>query len=322
MRRAFLLSLGLATAGACLPTALLAQPAFPSRPITIVVPTPPAGPLDLFARALSLEFGKRWKVPVVVENKPGAGTAVGTQFVARAKPDGHTMLVTNITITAYAALNKASDFDVEKDFQPLTLIGTTPYFLIVPAKGKAKNVEELFAEGRANPGKLNFAIIPNSQQQIDTVRVLRAAGIEAALIPYAGAAPITQALLAHEVDAYLGTLAGLQSHFESGKLIPVAATSAAPSSFLPAVPTLKSKGFDLDIVPWYAMFVPAGVSADVAAELRRGILEAVKSADFEVKAKAAGYDVHTSTSAELAQLISANVKTAREIVRTANIQPQ
>lgn len=292
-----------------------------SQAVTIIVPTPAAGTLDTFARVLSPELALRWKVPVVVENRPGAGTALGAQAVARAKSDGHTLLMANNAVAAHGALSKLPLFDAEKDLQPLTLVASSPYFLIVPEKG-VRTLDELTAEARANPGKLNFAIIPNSQQHIDTVRLLSAAGISAGLIPYSGNAPITTALLAHEVDAYLGTLAGLQSHFEARKLMALATTGSKSSPHLPAVPTLRSRGIDLEIELWYAVFVPAGVKADTVAALRKGLVETLASPEVAGKIKLAGFDPQTSSTSELGQLVSASARLAREVVRAAHIQPQ
>lgn len=294
---------------------------FPSRNVTLVVPTPPAGPLDFFARNLAPELSKRWSVPVVVENKPGAGTALGTQFVARARPDGHTLLVANIAISAHGALSKAPMFDVERDLQPLTMIANTPYFLIGSAKTPA-TLDELVAQGKANPDRLNFAIIPNSQQHLDTARLLSTLGIRAVLVPYSGTAPITRALLAGEVDAFLGTLAGMHPHFESGRLRPLAVTSSNPWPTLTNVPTLSAKGFALQLEPWYAMFGPAGLPAPVLAKLQADLVAVMKNPAFEAKVREGGYLPLTSSDTELAQTVSANLKLSRELVRAHNIQPE
>lgn len=294
---------------------------FPSRTVTLVVPTPPAGPLDYFARNLAPELSKRWNVPVVVENKPGAGTALGTQAVARARPDGHMLLVANIAISAHGALSKTPMFDVERELQPLTMIANTPYFLIGAEKMPA-TLEELIAKARANPDKLNFAIIPNSQQHLDTARLLSTLGVRAVLVPYSGTAPITRALLAGEVDAFLGTLAGMQPHFESGRLRPLAVTSNTPWPTLPNVPALASKGFALKLEPWYAMFGPAGLPAPVLAKLRADLEAVLKTPAFEAKVREGGYVPLTSSDSELGQAVSANLKLARELVRTYNIQPE
>src|SRR5690606_27361254 len=233
MKKLFFIGLTLATAALSFNAPVRAE-SFPSQNVSIVVPTPAAGPLDLFARLLSPELSKRWDVPVIVRNQPGAGTALGTQTVARAKPDGHTMLVANIAISAHGALSKNPLFDVEKDLQPITLLASTPFFLFVPETGH-HTLQALIETARKEPGKLNFAIIPNSQQHLDTERVLHAAGIKATLIPYQGTAPITLALLSGEVDALIGSLGGMQEHLRVGKLRALASTGTAPSEHLPEV---------------------------------------------------------------------------------------
>lgn len=302
-------------------TQIAAADTFPSRNVTVVVPTPPAGPLDFFARNLAPELGKRWNVPVVVENKPGAGTALGTRAVAQARPDGHTLLIANIAISAHGALSKAPLFDLERELQAVTLIATTPYFLIGSEKAPA-TLEALVGRGKNSPSELNFAIIPNSQQHLDTALLLSTLGIRAQLVPYSGTAPITRALLAGEVDAFLGTLAGMQPHFESGKLRPLAVTSDKPWSTLPNVPTLVSKGFQLQLDPWYAVFAPAGLPAPVLEKLRADLVTVMQTPGFQAKVKEGGYVPRTSTPSELANMASKNLALSRDLVRAHNIKPE
>lgn len=320
MKKLFLIGLTLATAVFSYSAPARAD-AYPAQNVNIVVPTPAAGPIDQFARLVGPELFKRWNVPVIIRNQPGAGTAIGAQAVARAKPDGHTILLANIAISAHGALNKAPLFDVEKDFQPITMVATTPFFLFVPGAGH-RSLEELLDAGRKAPGKLNIAIIPNSQQHLDTERVLHAAGIKATLIPYHGTAPITQALLSHEVDAFFGSLGGMQGHLRSEKIRAIASSGETPSEHLPAAPTLKSRGIDVAFETWYAFFAPAGISPEVLAKLRGTILEVLAQPEIKEKIKLLGYQPKTTTSQELAKMVSDNLKLSREIVRNAKIQPQ
>jgi tripartite-type tricarboxylate transporter receptor subunit TctC len=294
---------------------------FPSKAVTIVVPTPAAGPLDFFARNLSPILSNRWHNAVVVDNKPGAGTALGTQYVARAQPDGHTLLMANIAISAHGALSRAPLFDVEKDLVPVALVASTPYFLIAPETSQP-TLEEVVAYAKSNPEKLNFAIIPNSQQHLDTARLLSTLGIKATLVPYPGAAPITRALLAGEVDAYLGTSAGMQPFFENGKLRALGVTSDKPWPALPKVPTLKSKGYALELDPWYAMFAPAKTPAPVLAKLRSEVQEALQTPIFKAKVIEGGYVPRQATAEELARMVSENLRVSKELVRAYNIQPE
>lgn len=304
-------------------TAITTPEPFPiaGRSVKLVVPTPPAGPLDFFARNLAIELGKRWDTPTVVENKPGAGTALGTQAVARAQPDGHTLLVANIAISAHGALSKAPLFDVERDLQPLTMIATAPYFLTVSDKSPA-TLEALVAKAKSQPGRLNFAIIPNSQLHLDTVRVLTTLGIQATLVPYAGAAPIIRALLSGEVDAYVGTLAGMQPHFDTGKLRPLVTTSAKPWPTLPSVPTLASRGYPLELDTWYAIFAPAGLSPATHNRLRADLLAVMQTPAFESKVREAGFLPRTSSATELEKAVSDNLRLSRDLVRSHGIQPE
>ncbi len=303
-----------------LPLSIQAQTKnFPAQPVSIVVPTPPAGPLDLFARLISPKLADKWGQPVVVRNQPGAGTALGTQTVARAKPDGHTLLVGNIAISAHGALSKKPLFDVENDLQPVSLIASTPFFLFTPRNGH-ETIASLIEESKKNPDTLNFAIIPNSQQHLDTIQVLNALGINATLIPYQGTAPITIALLSNEVDAYLGSLGGLQEHLNEGRLRALGATSAKPAQHRPEIPTFKSMGFDVELEPWYALFAPAGLSPELLTELHKDLLSIMAEPDILKKISAAGYDPKTSSPEELSKLISDNLQLSRKIVKNAQIE--
>ena len=294
---------------------------FPGKAVTLVVPTPAAGPIDFFARNLSPLLSTLWGQPVVVDNKPGAGTALGTQAVARARADGHTLLVANIAISAHGALAKAPLFDVERELTPVAMVASTPYFVIAPEKSP-ETLEALVAYGKANPDKLNVAIIPNSQQHLDTARLLSVLGVKATLIPYPGTAPITRALVAGEVDLFLGTLAGMQPFFDNGRLRPLGVTSDKPWPTLPKVPTLQSRGFSLVLDPWYAIFAPAQTPAPVLAKLRADLQETLQNPEFKKKVVDGGYVPRQATPEEVSRIVSENLRVSRELVRAYNIQPE
>lgn len=297
----------------------MADSSFPERNVTFVVPVPPGGPLDLFARSLAFELGQQWRVPVVVENKPGAGAALGTQAVARAASDGYTLLVANDSVASHGVLYKKPLFDVERELQPVTLIATAPFILIGSPKAPA-SLEELVKQGRATPGRLNVAVIPKSQQYLNTVQVLSALGVEATLIPYNGAGPIMHALLSGQVDAYLGTPAGMKQHFDRGALRPLAVTSNAPWPELPSVPTLVSQGFSPSFETWYAVLAPAGLPAPVLAKLHDDLVAAIHTPAFESSVRNAGYMPRTSSVEEFAQLVGGVLNEARELIRTHGVQ--
>jgi tripartite-type tricarboxylate transporter receptor subunit TctC len=294
---------------------------FPDRAVTLVVPTPAGGPLDFFARLLSPELSKRWNVPVVVDNKPGAGKALGTQIVARAKPDGYRILIANIAISAHGALNRTPLFEVEPELQPLTLLASTPYFLIASKQAPA-SLEGFVAQAKSNPGGFNLGIIPNSQLHLDTVRMMSTLGIKATLIPYSGTAPIITALLGGELHGYLGTLAGMQQHFEAKKLFPLATTGSNPWPSQASVPSLQAKGYPLVLDPWYAAFAPAGSPAAVVNKIRADIVAVMEMPEIQARVRSAGYEPRTSTEAELARMVSDNLRLSREIVRSNDIQPE
>src|SRR5690606_28089495 len=169
------------------------------------------------------------------------------------------------------------------------------YFLIVSTAEGVKSYEEFVAKAKAKPGAMNFGVIPNSQLQLDTTRILRASGVEAELIPYAGTAPITTALLGHEINAYLGTLSGMKQYFDSGRLMPLATTSAMPTPLMPELPTFTSKGVNVEATAWYAVSTTAGVPADVVEKIAHDLRTVIESPDYVAKVQAAGYEPTSST---------------------------
>lgn len=301
-----------------LPTAATA---FQNEATTLVVPTPAAGPLDMFARLLAPELTARWGKPVIVRNVAGSGTALGTQMVANAKPDGRTLLVANIAVSTHRALSDKPLFDVEKDLQPITLLATTPFYLLVPGDGPA-SWQELLDNARAQPGSITFGVIANSQQHLDTARLIKAAGIDAHLVPYQGTAPITIALLTNRIDAFLGSLGGIQGHLTDDRLRALAVTSAEPSKQHPEVPTFTSLGINFELEPWYAVFGPAGMSEETLNEVHDCIMHVMSQPSVIKQIEDGGYTPKTSSIAELKRLTTESVHRSFQDLREVDMRQQ
>lgn len=289
-------------------TALLAAPAaaqerFPSKPVTLVVPTAPGGTTDFTARLVAEALSKGLGQPVVVDNKPGAAGNIGNQAVARAKADGYTLLV---SYSGYHVGNphlfKQAGWDPIKDFAPVGMMTRAPQVVVVNAKLPVNTLAELIALARKSPGKLNYASSGNgSIQHIAGELFKQLTGTFITHIPYRGAGPAVQDLLGGQVDLFMTTPAAVVSHVQSGRLRALAVTGKQRLAALPQVPTATEaglKGFELD--SWFALYAPAGTPPDVVQRLNTELERAITSPEARKKADEAGTAVETMSPAQLA----------------------
>ena len=244
-RRALSLAAGAGTfsllAGAC--GLAQAQQDWPARPVTIVVPFPPGGTTDFVARTLAETLSKSLGQPVLVESKPGAGTTLGADYVAKARPDGYTLLMGAVHHTIATSVYRKLPYDFEKSFAPITTVALVPNVLTVNAKTPATDANSLIALAKASPGKLSFGSNGNGTvQHLIGTQFASQAGIELLHVPYKGSAPLTTDLLGGQVDMSFDTLTPVIQHIKGGKLRALAVTTAKRSSSLPDVPTLAESG--------------------------------------------------------------------------------
>ncbi|WP_317925003.1 MULTISPECIES: tripartite tricarboxylate transporter substrate binding protein [unclassified Cupriavidus] len=281
-RRQTLGALMLATTLALGPTFATAQGTaagnYPNRPVTIIVPFAAGGGTDIVARMLGNELSKRWKTSVVVENKPGASGQIGNAMVARAKPDGYTLLVSTTAIIQEPSLYKHVPYAVFKDFTPLAQIATSTSYLVVPASTPVQNVDEFVAYAKSRKGHISYGSngnggsahlqgsLFNVSNQLDMVHV-----------PYAGSAPLITALLGKQVDAAVVDISSLRAHLQSDKLKILAGTGQKRNPLLPQVPTLKEKGFSgFEPIGWYAILGPAGLPEPLKQTISDALQDALK----------------------------------------------
>jgi tripartite-type tricarboxylate transporter receptor subunit TctC len=218
---------------------------FPTKAVTIVVLTAPGGVLSTLTRIISEPLARKWGQSVIVENKPGAGGLIASEYVSHAKPDGYTILMGSDAISTYALFMKATKFDVERDLSPISIATYAPFILQINFKVPAKTFEQFIAYAKANPGQLNQGIIGASQQMLDAILFGQKTGVDIAQIPYAGGVPAIAALLANDIQLYFGTYSTSAVHFQTGALIPVAVGGEQRQRSLPNVPTLKELGVDM-----------------------------------------------------------------------------
>lgn len=259
--------------------------AFPDGPVRIVVPYPPGGGVDTLARAFADRLGKAWEQPVVVDNRPGAATIIGTNHVAKAKPDGLTLLFTSDSaITSNPHLYAELPFDPLQELEPVTQAVAVPLVVVAHPGLKAQSMQDLVALAKARPGELNYASFGDGSQpnlMFETLRVN--SGAELTQIPYKGIAPAQLATLSGETQLTLGGALWVD-YFNTGKLVPLAIDRSERLPQLPDVPTLAEAGFpELQLNSWFGFFVPAGTPPERVTQLQAAIAEVLEQADFREK---------------------------------------
>ena len=223
---------------AALAAPLAAAQKFPERPIRFVVPFPPGGGNDILARALAPKMGEFLGQPVVIDNRPGAGGNIGTELVAKAPPDGHTIVIASNQVTMNPWLYGKLPFDIEKDFAPVTLAASVPMVLVVNPAVPAQSVQELIALAKKDPGKLNHSTPGSGTPQHIAFEVFNhAAGVKVTHVPYKGTGPAIADLLGGQVQAAFGTMASIEQHVKAGKLRALAVATPKRSQAMPGVPT-------------------------------------------------------------------------------------
>jgi tripartite-type tricarboxylate transporter receptor subunit TctC len=282
------------------PVAAHAQ-AFPSKPLTIIVPFPPGGGIDLFARVLSEKLPPRIGQSVIVENRPGVGGLAGASAVAKAPPDGHTILVAPNTIAIAPHLlpkGAGGGVDVMKDLVPVVMPASTPMILVVNSDLGVKSVAELVAAAKKTPG-LPFGSAGNgSPMQIAGELFKKAAGVDMLHVPYKGVGPSLNDTLSGQIKVlYVSLAGGVSQHIRAGKLIPIAVTEKRRTPLLPDVPTMAELGYKgVEVDAWYGVLAPAGTPAEAIAVLNREINAVIQMPDVRERLAAVGIDVRGGTA--------------------------
>ena len=290
---------------------------WPSRPIIIVTGFPTGAGTDIYARLLSEPLGKALGVNVVVEARTGAGGNVGSEYVARARPDGYTLLLGTagthaINVTLYQKL----PFDVEKDFQPITLLGDVPNVLIVNNDVPAKTVREFIALAKANPGKLNYSSAGNGTSlHLAGERFKALAKVDIVHVPFRGTPPAMTALLANEVQAMFQQTIPVMELIKAGSVRALGVTTEQRVEALPDIPTISEAGLPgYESSTWYGLFAPAGTPRPIVDRLNREVVRIVRTPEFAVRLKSLGITPRTSTPEEFAQVIRDDIARWRGIV--------
>ena len=297
--------------------AALAQ-SFPSKPLRFIVPYPPGGSLDQVARALADKMKDGLGQPVLVENRPGAGGNLGADLVAKSAPDGYSIVMGAVATHAInPALYPKMPYDPIRDFQPITVVASTPNVLIVPPNSAIKSPRDLIDFARRNPGKLNFGSGSNgSTGHLAGELMKQLTGTFIVHIPYAGGNPALLALMAGQTDLMFDNLANASAQIKAGKVTPLAVTTLKRSMFAPELPTMaeadpRLKGFDLDT--WFGIMAPAGIPKEALDKLHAEIVKALATADLKERLTRMGAEAGGNTPQQFGEFIQ------REMVKYARI---
>ncbi len=321
-RRHALLALAAAPLGA--PALLRAQARFPTRPITLLVPFAPGGIADITARAVAEQMARSLGQPVVVENRPSAGSIVASLAVATARPDGHTLLLMSNGNAVSVGLFKKLPYDTQAAFAPITTLGFFDLGIYVAANSRFAALKDVVAFAKAHPGKLNVGTIaPGSTQHLSAKLFETVAGTATLVVPYKGSPAVLTALRAGEVDVAFEIVGPMLPQVQAGAVRALAVTSNQRNPAMPEVPTVQQAGVaGYDVASWNALAAPAGTPPELIAALGKAAREAVESATVRDKLGRLGMRVAASTPAEVQALLDREIKRWGDVIRAAGIEPE
>ena len=301
---------------------LWAQAAFPEKPITVVVPYPPGGATDIIARKLAVPLGQRLGQPVIIENKAGAGTAIGAAFVAKSVPDGYTLLISsNTTFTVNAALKNSLPYDPQKDFESVGLIGSSPLVLLAHPKVPANTVKELIALSHKDGKGLNFGsfgVGTTAHMAGEMFKVMTGANM--VHVAYRGSAPAMTDLIGGQIPLTFDTNVAAMPQMATGKVKAIAVTSRQRSPQMPQVPTVAEAGFpDYEMVPWIGYVGRRGMPAEVSARLSKAIKDCLSDPAVKAELQKVGLDVLFEPGSVYDKRVAQELPLLRAYVHRANI---
>ena len=294
---------------------------YPTRPVRIVVPFAPGGPNDIIVRLVAQKLTETWSQPFVVENRPGAGGNIGTDFVAKAAPDGYTLLSVGPGSLIINPLIGKVPYDTARDFAPVTLMARAPNALVAHPSLPAGSVKELIELARSQPGRVNYGSGGNgSTPHLAGAMFAAMAGVALTHVPYKGTAPATADLIGGQVQiAFLG-IPSVLPHVKSGKLRVLAVTGKRRSPELPGVPTVDEAGVPgYELSPWYGLLAPAGTPRAVVVRLGDEVSRVVRASEMKEKLAVQGAEVTGGSPEEFAALIRADTSTWSRVVKDARI---
>jgi tripartite-type tricarboxylate transporter receptor subunit TctC len=295
---------------------------YPTKPIRIVVPFPAGGGTDSMTRSLGEGLSKDLGQPVIVDNKPGAGTVIGNEAVARSAPDGHTLLLSTSAVAIVPSLFAKLPYDADSALLPITLLGRAPNVAVVRAESPFQSARDFIAQARAHPGKLTYGSAGNGTSTHLAAELLKISTKTFVIhVPYRGAAPMVTDLMAGQIDIGFGTLPSIAPFLASGKLRALAITSRARSALLPDTPTFAESGvpgYEADV--WYGIFAPASTPPSVVEQLHAAFRRASVTERFRKSAASEGLVLALESPAATEAIYRAEVQKWRQVVKAQSIK--
>ncbi len=295
---------------------------YPSKPVQLVIPFPPGGATDVIGRLVGKKLGDKLGQPVVVDNRPGAGTIVGAGFVSKAAPDGYTLLVSSgTTFTVNPAIHAKLPYDPVKSFEPIGFAGRTGLILLANKDVPVNNLKQLVAAAKAQPGKYTYGSFgTGTTAQFAGEMLFNLAGVKLLHVPYKGSSPAMTDLIGGQIPYTVDTVAAAIPQVKSGKVKAIAVTTAKRSALLPDVPTAAESGYPgIDADTWLAVVAPRGLPADVKQKLERALGEVMADPDTRKHLQNAGFEPLEGNGAAVSALINKELPVMRATAQRANI---
>lgn len=306
----------------CISLGVQAQ-TYPSQTVQIIVPYPAGGAADILGRELAERLTKTWGRPVIVDNRAGAGGALGVDLVAKAKPDGHQLVLGVTGALTIAPHMRKLPYDPLRDLAPISLVGASPSMLAVHPSVPANSVAELIALAKSQPGKLTFSSAGiGTSVHIAGELFKSMAGIDVLHVPYKGGNPSVQGLLAGEVSMTFENIPSLQQHVQANRLKGLAVTSATRSAQADKLPPVADTLPGFQVTTWFGLFAPAGTPPELVHKISRDVAEVLSPAPLRSKLANLGIDVMASTPAALAEHLQAETKRFARVISNANIKAE
>jgi len=319
----------LASAAAVAALALIGKPPathaqdFPSRPVRIIVPFTPGSPNDVMGRLLAQHLQGKLGQAVIIDNKPGGGTTIGSKAVALAPPDGYTLLFASSALVIEPAMSKRSDYDPQKDFAPVAFVASNSSFLTIGPQVPANSVREFVAYAKANPGKLSLGFAQGTVSQLVGEYFNRRHGLDITAVPYRGGALVVPDVLGGRIQVYWPTRATVLPLVRDGRIKALATTSRKRHADLPDVPTMQELGLDeLSLEFWAGMWAPAGVPPDIVDKLNAAVNAALQSPEMIADMTRLGFESRIGSSQDFAAFVAAEVPRWIAVVKASGVNFQ
>jgi tripartite-type tricarboxylate transporter receptor subunit TctC len=297
---------------------------YPNKPVQVIISFTPASATDIVGRIVTAKLAEYWGQPVINENRAGAGGAIGSAAVAKAAPDGYTLLINSNAHSVNPAIYAKLPYDTTKDFTDIAPLSELPNVLVVSAESRYKSLADLVGFAKANPGKINFGHAGvGSGTHLNTVKLVTAAGVDVTQVPFKGTPEVVAAILSGNVDCYWVPISAGVSNIKAGKLRPLAVSTSKRSPLLPDLATTAEAGVKgADFGLWFGVWGPAGMPAEVVSKINADVRRALADAGVREKLANTGNAALDMSPQEFARFVRSEIEDYQRVVRAAGIKPQ